>query len=507
MGIVIKQSFWSTFWAYFGVIIGFVNTLILRPAFFTEAEIGITTLVLNNALMIAPFVTLGMPLTFLRYFPELRDDEAIERKVLSLQFGIIILSNLIFCFFVFLLSDWIEQIYIEKSPEYNQYIAASLLIMVFFSLFMQLHSFSRSRLQVIIPDFLKEVFLRLGNIILILLFSWKMISFYEFIYGLGISYGSATLILVFYILKNQKISLTWNILHIPSEWKRKLLNFGSHNLLLAGSGSIYSNVGYSMIPAMVGAAENGVFVVCWYIGMIVEMPRRSLSLILSPIIGQEFKINNFAEIDNLYKKASINLSVVGVLFTIGILSNLNDLFSIIPNGKSYATGFYVVALAALAKVIDMAFSLNSDIINYSKFYKYNLYFFIFTCIITVALNYLLLPVMGISGVALSFLIATLLFNISKLIFIKAKFNMIPFTKAHLSLLLIASILFSFFWYVPLTPSPLINIPLKSILISVIYLYLIYKFRISEDIYQLINSLLKKYLNINVKTQDPHDQIN
>ena len=497
MGIVIKQSFWTSVWAYAGVAIGFVNTLILRPAYLTESEIGITTLVVNNALMVAPFVTLGMPLTFLRYFPELRDDEVIERKVLSLQFGLIILANILFCLLVFFLSDWIEGIYNEKSPEYNQYIVASLLIMIFFSLFMQLHSFSRSKLQVIVPDFLKEVFLRFGNIVLILLFSWDIISFYEMVYGLGFSYGAATLIVVFFIIKNQKISLTWDVLNLPKSWKKKIFNFGSYNLLLAGSGSIYSNVGYSMIPAMVGTAENGVFVVCWYIGMIVEMPRRSLSLILSPIIGQEFKTNNFPEIESLYKKASINLSVMGFLFTIGILCNLDDLFAIIPNGQSYSSGFYVVALAAFSKVLDMMFSLNSDVINYSKYYKYNLYFFIITCLITIILNYVLLPIMGITGVALSFLIATLFFNVSKLFFIKAKFNMIPFTKHHLSLMLIVGSVFGIFWFAPLTNSPLINIPLKSVLITITYIYLIYRFTISEDINLLINSILEKYLNIKV----------
>jgi O-antigen/teichoic acid export membrane protein len=383
MGIVIRQSFWNSVWSYLGVGIGFINTLILRPAFFTESEIGIVSVVTSNALMLAPFLTLGMPNTYMRVFPELREQPQLESKILSLQFVLILIANLIFSVIVFFTIDWIKAIYIDESPEYNQYIFVSLLIMILFSLFMQMHAFSRSKLNVIIPAFLKEAFLRLGNVVLILLFMWKYITFSEMIYYLILSYFVACVILAIYIFKEQKIRLSADIFSIPREWLQKLYKYGSFNLMMAGCNSIYANIGSAMIPAILGAAANGVFSICLYIGIIIEMPKRSMLQIITPILGKEFQNNNLKEVDNLYKKASLSLGVIGLLFFIGVVCNLRDLFSLIPNGETYSTGFYVVVWIALAKIIDMLFSFNSELIYYTKYYKYNLYFFLTISVIII----------------------------------------------------------------------------------------------------------------------------
>ncbi|MFT6866812.1 MAG: O-antigen/teichoic acid export membrane protein [Cyclobacteriaceae bacterium] len=497
MGIVIRQSFWNSVWSYLGVGIGFINTLILRPAFFTESEIGIVSVVTSNALMLAPFLTLGMPNTYMRVFPELREQPQLESKILSLQFVLILIANLIFSVIVFFTIDWIKAIYIDESPEYNQYIFVSLLIMILFSLFMQMHAFSRSKLNVIIPAFLKEAFLRLGNVVLILLFMWKYITFSEMIYYLILSYFVACVILAIYIFKEQKIRLSADIFSIPREWLQKLYKYGSFNLMMAGCNSIYANIGSAMIPAILGAAANGVFSICLYIGIIIEMPKRSMLQIITPILGKEFQNNNLKEVDNLYKKASLSLGVIGLLFFIGVVCNLRDLFSLIPNGETYSTGFYVVVWIALAKIIDMLFSFNSELIYYTKYYKYNLYFFLTISVIIISLNYYLIPEMGIDGAAISFIISTILFNGIKFIFIKMKFGMIPFTTKHIPLFMFALITFGIFWYLPISDSALFNIIVRSIAITVVFMSLVYMAGISDDINRLIKTNFKKYLNIHL----------
>lgn len=495
MGIVIKQSFWNSIWSYVGIAIGFINTLVLRPLYFSEDEIGIIGTVTNNALMMAPFVALGMPNTFIRFFAKLREDSKLESKVLSLQFAIILAANLIVLVIVFISLDSIKALYIEESPEYNQYIFTSLLIMILFSLFMQMHAFSRSKLNATIPSFLKETFLRFGNIILILLFSWEVISFSEMVNYLVVSYLMASLILAFYIVKAQHIKLTFDFLSVPSHWKKQLFELGSFNFVMSGCTSIYSNVGTAMIPMILGPGPAGIYLIASYIGLIVEMPKRAILQIIVPILGKEFNDNNFKEIDSLYKKVSINLGVIGFLVLIGVLTSLGDLFLIIPNGKIYQTGIYVTIGVATAKIIDMLFSFNSEFLYYTKFYRYNMILFVIISALIIILNYLLLPMMGIEGAAVAFFISTLLFNICKFIFIKIKFKISPFTKKHIPLTIYALLTFLIFWYLPISDNPIFNIIVRSIGISVVFIALVYISVISEDINRIIKTNVKKYLKI------------
>lgn len=497
MGIVIKQSFWNSIWSYLGVGIGFINTLILRPAYFTDSEIGILNVVTNNALMLAPFVALGMPNTYMRIFPELRSQPQLESKIISLQFVLILIANLVFSVAVFLSLDWIKSLYITESPEYNQYIYVSLLIMILFSFFMQMHAFSRSKLNVIIPAFLKEAFLRVGNVVLILLFAWQYIDFTELVYWLILSYFLASFILAIYVVKEQKIKFSTDIFSIPKEWRQKLVQYGSFNVIMAGCNSIYANVGSAMIPAMLGAAANGVFSICLYIAIIIEMPKRSMLQIITPILGQEFQNNNLKEVENLYKKASLNLGIIGFLFLIGVICNLNDLFTLIPNGQTYSAGFYVVVWIAVAKIIDMLFSFNSELLYYTRYYKYNLYFFIAISAIIITLNAYMIPNLGIDGAAISFVISTILFNGIKFIFIKIKFGMVPFTIKHIPLLIFSLLTFSIFWFLPISNYAIFNIIVRSIAITIVFISLVYMAEISTDINRLIKTNFKKYLKINL----------
>ncbi|MFY0598043.1 MAG: polysaccharide biosynthesis C-terminal domain-containing protein [Cyclobacteriaceae bacterium] len=497
MGIVIKQSFWNSIWAYVGVGIGFINTLVLRPAFFTDSQIGIVTTITGNALMLAPFVALGMPSTYIRYFAELKDNPALKTKVLSLQFSLIFTANILICLIAFFGFEWIKEIYIDKSPEYVKYIYASVLIMVLFSLFMQMHSFSRSMFNSVFPGFLKETFLRIGNLVLILLFSWNILSFDELVNGLICSYLISSISLGVYILFVQKIRLSIDIFSVPSTWLQKIYKIGSFNFLMAGCNSIYNNVSIAMIPAILGSSATGVYGICLYIGIIIELPKRSMLQIITPILAQEFKKNNFKEIEILYQKSSINLGVIGLLFLIGVITNLNDLFLLIPNGEIYSAGFYVVVGIAVAKIIGMIFSFNSELLYYTKYYKYNIYLFIIISFLIVGLNYILLPRIGINGAAVAFIISTVLFSLTKFIFIKVKFNMTPFTPKHVPLLVYSGITFVIFWFLPINTSPLFNIIVRSIGISVVFITVVYISKISADINGLIKVNFKKYLKINL----------
>ncbi|MBR06411.1 MAG: hypothetical protein CMP48_01900 [Rickettsiales bacterium] len=495
MGVVIKQSFWGSLLAYLGVVIGFLNTIYLRPLFLDLDEIGLITMVVSNALLIAPFVAVGMPATYIKYFPYFQQDEFLNRQFFSFQLVVIILANILLALLVWAGFGFIEKYYQADSSEYLNYVWISVIITLFSAIFLQLHSYSRTKLDVVLPNGIKEVGFRLGSITAIILLGLKLISLQTTIYLFVAIYIIPVVILFYNLYKKYNLRLTWSFSQIKKQWISKMANFGGYSLLLAGSGSIYSNISFLMIPAMLSLEANGIYSTCFYIGIVIEMPKRAMGQIVSPLISTHFKTNDFKEINNLYKKVSHTLTIISILFFIGILNNLSDLFSLIPKGSVLANGYYVVLFISISKVVDLAFSINSEILVYSKFKKLNLYYYVMTALLMLVLNYSLIPIYGISGAAFGFLITTFVFNLLKSITLKIKLGLSPFTKKHLGILLFSSLVTITFYFLPLTNNALWNIIIRSVLMTIVYVVGVYIFKFSNDINNLIENLAKKYLKI------------
>jgi len=112
-------------------------------------------------------------------------------------------------------------------------------------------------------------------------------------------------------------------------------------------------------------------------------------------------------------------------------------------------------------------------------------------ILTIVLNYWLIPKMGLEGAALASFVSILIFNVVKLVFVKMKFDILPFTQATFKVLATLVLLSVLFNLVQFPFHPIINIMLKSALITIMYVGILYRFDISEDVTGILSKWLKK----------------
>ncbi len=108
----------------------------------------------------------------------------------------------------------------------------------------------------------------------------------------------------------------------------------------------------------------------------------------------------------------------------------------------------------------------------------------------IVLNRILIETYGIEGAALATFLVVALFSIIKVIYVKNKLKMQPFTKNTKTTLLIIGLLFAAFYFIQFNIHPLLSILLKSLLLISIFIFLIVKLKLSED----IDSLLRKYFD-------------
>jgi hypothetical protein len=81
--------------------------------------------------------------------------------------------------------------------------------------------------------------------------------------------------------------------------------------------------------------------------------------------------------------------------------------------------------------------------------------------------------------------------LAKLLFVVKRMHLYPFTNQTLYSLGITFGIFLVFYFWEFPFSPIISIGLKSILVTLLYVYINYKFVISVEINQAIDVVLKK----------------
>ena len=127
-------------------------------------------------------------------------------------------------------------------------------------------------------------------------------------------------------------------------------------------------------------------------------------------------ICNDSKIEDIYKRSSLNLLIVGCFLFLLIWCNLDFIYQIIPRHEVYETGKWVVLMVGISKIIDMGTGLNSEILINSKFYRYDLLFYIVLAVSVVVGNLIFIPLYSYNGAALAALMALALYNTIKFIF-------------------------------------------------------------------------------------------
>lgn len=491
MGVVIRQSFWSTLIAYFGVALGFVNTLLILPAFLEVDEIGLIRLIQANALMIVPLALLGMNGAYLKYYPTFESDEKLKSQVISFQLFIIFCAALITTGLVYLNYDFIASIFNEKAPSYTKYIFISLIIFVSQSIFNYFMTFLWTRLNITFQNYLQEVQLRLMNLIIIILYGMGWISFKWVILLLAINYVIVLGILLVYVAVRYQVRLNLDFFKLERTWIKKLVSFSFYSLSLTIGASIVQNLSYSLTSTYLGLKENGILTIAIFISAVIELPKGIIIQIMSPIISSGFRENEMGAVRHNYQTSSINLAVMAGLLAIGIITNLNDLFLIIPKGEIFRQGIDLIILLSIAKAAGMCIGIAPEIITYSKFYIANIYIMMAGAVVMIFLSVWLIPVFGIIGVGVAFLTVSLINVLSRFILIYAKLGMSPFTYRHLKLLLAFILSFVLIRFLNFELHPIWNIVVRSLVISLTFLGLTYLLKVSDQVNAIANKIISK----------------
>lgn len=504
MGIVVRQSIKGTLMNYLGVAIGFVTTFFVMTKYLTQEEIGLTRVMADAALLLSGLAALGTNTSALRYYPYFKDKASRDHGFFGWTLIVPLVGFVIFTVLFFVFKDFIISKFSDESPLFVDYMYL-VIPMAFFMMYMTVFETNANVLmRIVVPKMVREVVVRLFTLGDYILYITGVISLDGMVIGLCLAYLVATLLNIIYLLCLSKISFKIEPGHISKWLRRDFLYYTLFLTVAAVVGNIIPSINTFFISAKMGLAITGIYTIAAYMANLVEMPYRSLSAISRPIISQAMKDNDTQRATMMCKSVSMHQLIAGAFVFFMIWINIDLFFELLPNGEKYVDGKWVFFLLGLAKLVNSSLNISVTVLSYSKWYYLQL---IFTAVLTISaiiLNNKLIPILGMTGAAWSSIISFSIYYMLLLSLIIWKTKISPFSWKELVVIAVVIIMFVLNWlaveYISKSiiyfndasiVMKIVEAVVRTGIITIIGLTIIYYTNISKEINEIINKVFKQ----------------
>ncbi|WP_038031513.1 MATE family efflux transporter [Thermonema rossianum] len=494
MGVVIRQGVKYTLIAYVGVVIGALTNLFLMPALLSPEQIGGIRQILANATLLSAFVLAGTPQVIERFHPFF---EGRRRDALfSLSIAYTLTTFLLLTLLLWGGRSYYLSLY-EKSPhvkDYFLYLFPLTLGMAFQSI---LEAWCRAYLRIAVPALFRDFFLKMTIALLVVAVGVHWMHFGYMFGAVTAYYVIAVLGLTAYLYRLYCFRL------FPAGWwdtvrgrLKEMMEYAAFILMGGLSVVVVNQADIVMLGMLLGEADTGIYTIAFFMANVIEIPRRALSQITTPLIARAWAKQAIDELAVLYRQSAINQMLIGGALFLLLWLNREEIFTIMPKGDLYREGMSVVFWVGLARFFDMAMGVNNEILLQSRYYKFVLLSNILLALLVIATNWWLIPLMGLEGAALATFLSMLVYNLLRSFFLWVKVHIHPFSKQTLWATLVLLVLWRGLAFLPLLPvqgllTALVNILLRSGLLLLLLAAAIWKLRLSEELVHIGGQLLKR----------------
>ncbi len=499
MGIVARQTIKASFVIYVAALVGAMNRLYFYPKFVSKEELGILQLVIILGTLLSQFSFLGMSTALSKYFKMFKDAGYLG-QLLFLFFvipliGFIGFSTIYWCF-----SEDISSLYSKGDSKLDEYAIYVIPIGFFILQLNSLVIFCNNNLRLTVPSIFNDLFIKLTFLTGLVCIGLEWINFKEYLLYVSAGYGLAFIALLTYSFILFKPPVKSKISLVPRSFLKDLFQYSSWFFIGSLSSTFILSADSIMLGAYEGVEAVGVYTIAFFIGSVIEIPKKMIVSITTPIIAGHWNNNNTKEINKLYKQSSINQGIVGVLLIVLLITGLDELFYLMPNGNEFIVGKWVAVFIGLSKVIDMFAGVNSEIIKTSRIYRLDFILSLLFVLLVIISNYIFISIleMGLNGAALASLAAVFIYNLSRFLILKKVFGLNPFTLKSIILLAIGTGCLIVGYLLPnfsIGSNSFLNLVFalvyKTAIISVLFLVGLHGFNISPEFNNIVKKITKR----------------
>lgn len=491
MGVIQRQGFKASIVSYIGVAIGAISTIYVYP--YALDILGLFRAMFDGAVLVGIVVLMGSSIAAVRFFPRYKDPDSGHSGYLTWLF-IVAGSGFLFFLLAFpFIRHWMsENIFHEENQKYEEFVYFLIPMTFFISLINLLSRYISNFRRVTIPAALEQLVIKIALPLIMLLYISGWFSVRAVLWGITACFAFSAFGLVYYLWHLGEWKLTRPKIWNDKAALKEYTNYSWYGLLAGIGSQVAFKIDSIMVSKYINFAANGVYTIAWALTEVIIKPMRSLAAIAGPVVAHHIEEGNLEEVKNIYRKSSLNMTIIGVGLFLLIWTVLPYLFIIMPRTEEMQAGTYVVFFLGLAQVWDMMTGINTEIIYYSKYYRFNLYLTLFLGALTISANLILIPMYGLTGSALATCISMFLFNVAKLVFIKWKFGFFPFNQLLIPIVGIGIAAWLISKWIPATGNAYFDTAIKGTVFCAGYGFTIWKCKFSPDIN---NWVMKAFLQV------------
>lgn len=493
MGQIRKQTIQSSFLAYTGFLIGAINTYFFtKQGLFTPAQYGLTQTIISISQMLAPIGTLGATTFIAKFYPyyfdrlKPKDNDMLAVAIMAMSIGALMVLGA---------SLYFEPIVIRKfgarSALLVTYYYWSLGFAFFFLCFMILEQYLAALKRTVIPNFMKETVYRACVSVLIALYAFKIISFDIFVKLFCSVYLLIVLLMIGYLIFTKQLFLSFRFSIVTKRLRRPIATY----TLFVYAGIAINGIARQIDTLAVAGArdlgEAGIYTLNQFTAALIQVPYRALIAIAGSVIAQHWKNKRKSDIDRIYKRASINMLLISSFIFLMIWVNYEDGLVLLGLNKQFASGKYVFLILGIYNIMDLTMGSSSVVIATSPAWRFEFYSGLVLLALSIPLNIMMARWNGMTGVALATLITYTVYNSIRVIFLGNRFRLWPFTLKSLWAVGLVLGVYGIVWLLTGNMHGITGIFIRSLLIAGLYLGGVWLFKLTPDLHQVLEIVLKK----------------
>ena len=484
MGEIKKQSINNTLLSYVGGALGFL-IIYIQPHLISSADIGLLRLLYSFSWMAAVLMPLGIGSITMRFFPKIKNEANTHNGFFFLLLIITSIGALVIASVLYIYKSFFVDYY-QKSAEFPLYFNEAIVFAFILSLISVYTIYSTSLLKTTFTVFLTDVFIRLGQLGLVIIYYYQLINKHALVLSYIGLFLIQLIILLIYLYKLKAVSFKIN-------WKfYKKLNLKDISLFgVLMMFTAFASLGVKFIDQlMIGHFLNenlvGVYATSVMMCAVMEIPFNSLERIAQPKIAHAWSINDVAEVKKIYEMSSRYMFFIGAVLFCMLWASLDLIFLFLP--QEYHQGkmaFYIISFSSLFNLLT---GVNSSVIMLSHKYFATSFLLFALIVVSFIANNMLIEPFGITGAAIATLIAIGTFNFLKYFYILMRFKMQPFSKHTLYILAGTMISVLLIFLIPTSIHPFF----KAIIGSGFSLILFSLMNINFETISEVNKLFKRF---------------
>lgn len=501
MGVIKRQGLKQSLISFIGVGIAMLSYLFVYPLAL-EGH-GLTQYLIGWALALSSFIGLGSSSIAIRYFPEFRDKDS-HKGFLTFLLIFPLFGFLLFAIIIFYFQNPIFEFFVSKGEIYEEFVIYIIPLSFFASITNLLVAYVSNFHRIVVPSIFRDLLPKIVLPLSLLLLIYEFITLKELVVIVLILYMLITISIVLYLYSIGELNFRLKYSFYSKVLLNKILDYGAYSIL-GGVGFVLANqIDVIMVGTFLELESTSIFTIAYFMGNVIDIPRKAINSISSPIISDAWKRNDLAHIHDLYKKTSLNQLIFGLWVFLGVWGSIDLIYEIMPNTEIIKTGKYVVLLTGLTRIVDMATGINNLIIGHSKYFRFNFYAVLALAVLNIINNFMFIPVLYINGAALATFTSVFIYNVLKFSFVLYKFKMTPFSINVLYVILLGIFTYLLILFIPTSGNSIINllldISIRSLAITVIFIGGILYFRLSGDVTSTFQSVL-----MNIRKVIPRSQ--